>query len=95
MLLGQKKRNWNIVYKDEHGNITKSEDMDKRIALEYLEIFDDAIYVESKSGKRIPKEKSLKEITKIKKRQSYLIITGFILWAILFIISIIFNWRIK
>jgi len=45
MLLGQTKRDWIVVYK-----AGSSEPMDKNTAKDYLEIFDDALYIEKIKG---------------------------------------------
>lgn len=70
-LLGQRKRDWRIVYapcsgktkfyNDEESAARYSEGMDKRTALKYLGLFYDAVYIEKikgfRAGRRISKKR--------------------------------------
>ena len=59
MLLGQKKRDWQVFYENEDNKDEPfpSEEIDKKTALDYLYIFDDALYIKNiNTKKKIYKE---------------------------------------
>jgi|WetSurSiteA1Bulk_404760.scaffolds.fasta_scaffold00293_10 hypothetical protein len=67
MLLGQRKRDWQVFYnnEDDKEEPLPSEEIDKKTALDYLYIFDDALYIENiNSKKKIYKKDVEKEINK-------------------------------
>lgn len=91
MLLGQKKRDWQVFYENEDNKDEpfQSEGMDKKTALDYLYIFDDAMYIQHiKTKNKIYKEKvenHLKSKSKdIYVEVSIMVIVGFVMGFILY-----------
>lgn len=102
MLSGKKKRDWQIFYENEDNKEEPlpSEETDKKTALDYLYIFDDAIYIENiKTKKKIYKKDVEQEIKNSKKSNDpyieLIIMTivgfgmGFILYQSLFPILLV------
>ena len=91
MLLGQKKRDWQVFYENEDNKDEPfpSEEMDKRTALDYLYIFNDAAYIENiKTKKKIYKD-SVEEELKPKRKDVYvelaiMAVVGFVMGFILY-----------
>jgi len=91
MLLGQKKRDWQVFYENEDNKDEPfpSEEMDKRTALDYLYIFNDALYIENiKTKKKIYKD-SVEEELKPKRKDVYvelaiMAVVGFVMGFILY-----------